>query len=171
MLIFIISSYQIKLKSVNYSDFFSFIFENSKAGDLLSESNEDIQNLNTEERKRVSKINKMILHFSGGTVALFAITIVKIVLIRVIILGACEVLDFIPIFGFIVGGAISAVVNIPLANKLSRNAKKYCEKLVKERMGDVVNNIIEGYKNSVDLIKTLSERNDWERKVLVLDKI
>ena len=171
MLICIISSYQIKLKSVNYSDFFSFIFENSKAGDLLSESNEDIQNLNTEERKRVSKINKMILHFSGGTVALFAITIVKIVLIRVIILGACEVLDFIPIFGFIVGGAISAVVNIPLANKLSRNAKKYCEKLVKERMGDVVNNIIEGYKNSVDLIKTLSERNDWERKVLVLDKI
>ena len=113
----------------------------------------------------------MILHFSGGTVALFAITIVKIVLIRLIILGASEILDFIPIFGFIIGGVIAAVVNIPLAKKLSKNAKKYCEKLVKERIGDVVNNIIEGYKNSVDIIKTLSERSDWERKVLALDKI
>lgn len=171
MLICIISSYQIKLKSVNYSDFFSFIFENNKAGDLLSESHNDLKNLKTEERKKVSTINKMILRFSGGTVALFAITIVKIVLIRLIILGASEVLDFIPVFGFIVGGVVAAVVNIPLAKKLSKNSKKYCEKLVKERIGDVVNNIIEGYKNSVDIIKILSERNDWERKVLVMDKI
>lgn len=171
MLICIISSYQIKLKSVNYSDFFSFIFENNKAGDLFSESHNDLKNLKTEERKKVSTINKMIFRLSGGTVALFAITIVKIVLIRLIILGATEVLDFIPVFGFIVGGVIAAVVNIPLAKKLSKNSKKYCEKLVKERIGDIVNNIIEGYKNSVDIIKILSERNDWERKVLVIDKI
>jgi GTPase Era involved in 16S rRNA processing len=72
MLICIISSYQIKLKSVNYSEFFSFIFENNKAGDLLSESHNDLKNLKTEEKKKVSSINKMILRLSGGTVALFA---------------------------------------------------------------------------------------------------
>ena len=92
-------------------------------------------------------------------------------LIRLIIIGASEILDFIPIFGFIVGGVIQAIVNIPIARKLGKNAKEYCEILVLERIEHVVNNIIEGYKSSVEILNILSKKNDWERKVLVINKI
>ena len=171
MLISIINSYAIKITREEYPDFFNYIFKNKRAGELLSDSENEIQNLNREEQRKILKIKRIILRLSRGLVALFAITIVKLVLIRLIIIGASEILDFIPIFGFIIGGVIQAIVNIPLARKLGKNAKEYCEILVRERIEHVVNNIIEGYKSSVEILNILSKKNDWERKVLVINKI
>ena len=86
-------------------------------------------------------------------------------------LGINELLDFVPVVGWIIGGVVSAIINIPLVRKLSKNCKKFCKNLVEKRSGSILKNIIEGYKNTVDIIKQLSERNNWERKIHIQERL
>lgn len=172
MLISILASYKIKLNdNFPYKRFFSFIFENEKAGKILEESFDDLQNnLNNEQIGRFSKIKKKILLAGKGT-ALIAISILKIVTFRTFLLGISEFLDFIPIIGWIAGGVVSAIINVPLAKKLGKNSKKFCKTFVRERRFNILNNIIEGYKKSVNIIKKFNDRINWERKIQIQEKL
>ena len=174
MLTSIINSYGIKLnKTFPYKEFLNSIFDNEEVGKVIEDYsiNNPENKLNNEENQRVSKINKAILRLVGGGTSIIAISILKIVTFRLVVLGINELLDFVPVVGWIIGGVVSAIINIPLVRKLSKNCKKFCKNLVEKRSGSILKNIIEGYKNTVDIIKQLSERNNWERKIHIQERL
>ena len=174
MLTSIINSYGIKLNNTfPYKRFFSEIFDNQEAGKAIDDYsiNNSENKLSQEQNQKVSKINKTIIGLVGGGTSIIATSILKIVTFRLVLLGINELFDFVPVVGWIAGGVVSAIINIPFVIKLSKNSKKFCKTLAKERTASILRNIIEGYKNAVDIIKQLSERKNWERKIQIQEKL
>ena len=89
--------------------------------------------------------------------------------IRLGIETAIGIFDFIP-GGFIVGGIINSIINTPLIIKIGNKAKKFLEKKIKDTGGkEMIMNIIEGYKDSFSILEDLRNRNDYTRKIQIIE--
>ena len=101
----------------------------------------------------------------------FIITqLIEILKIRIGMTALTGVLDFIPVIGFIIGGIINGIVNSPFIYSIGKKAKKYLTDKIRNSGGrQNVLNIIEGYRDSISLLQSLSNRNNWTRKIHILD--
>ena len=101
----------------------------------------------------------------------FIITqLIEILKIRIAMTAVTGVLDFIPVIGFIIGGIFNGIVNSPFIYSIGKKAKKYLTDKIRNSGGrQNVLNIIEGYRDSISLLQSLSNRNNWTRKIHILD--
>ena len=88
-------------------------------------------------------------------------------------IGAASILgflDFIPAFGFLIAGGINTIINAPFLYDLGKRAKNFLDDKIR-RTGGRQNllNIIEGYRDSISLIEALGNKNDWSRKMQVVN--
>ena len=79
-------------------------------------------------------------------------------------------LDFIP-GGFIVGGIINFFINTQFLNRLTKETKEFAAKKIKNNGGrENVLNLIDGYKKSFRELEKLRDRNDWSRKIEIINE-
>ena len=79
-------------------------------------------------------------------------------------------LDFIPGCGFIIGGVINSVINTQFLYDIGKKAKNFCSNKIRDSGGrQNILNIIEGYKDSVSILERLSNKNEWRRKIQILN--
>ena len=79
-------------------------------------------------------------------------------------------LDFIP-GGFIVGGILNFFINTKFLNRLARETKEFAANKIKNNGGrENALNLIEGYRKSFRELKILRDRNDWSRKIEIINE-
>jgi len=121
-------------------------------------NNYDIKNYILKVLKKIVKISRISKHVVYLLSTLF--------IVRMGIIVVTGVLHFIPIFGTIGQGFLNLAINTPMVNGIADSVIKYSEHLIKTNgLKNNVINQIKGYKKSFDIIKNLSERNDWQRKI------
>lgn len=90
----------------------------------------------------------------------------KCCFIRIIALGALAAFNVIGLF--FVGGIVTAIINFPFSKQIGERTKEFCRNLIRERgTKNIILYEIEGYRQAIEFIINLSERNEWERKVLI----
>jgi len=89
--------------------------------------------------------------------------------IRIGISALCGLLDLIP-GGFIIKGIVNAVINSDFIYKIGDEAKKFLsDKINKSGGRQNILNLIEGYRDSISLIESLRDKNEWARKIQILN--
>ena len=79
-------------------------------------------------------------------------------------------LDFIP-FGFILGGILNFFINTKFLNQLARETKEFAANKINNNGGrENVLNLIEGYRKSFRELEKLRDRNDWSRKIEIINE-
>ena len=97
---------------------------------------------------------------------------IKVFLVRIGISAFLGLFDLIPIVGFIIGGVINAIMNSPFIKNLGNEAKTFSARQIRKTGGRLsILNIIQGYRESFSLLEGLCNKNDWTRKIQILDLI
>ena len=79
------------------------------------------------------------------------------------------ILDFIP-GGFIIAGVINSIINSPFIYGLGNKAKDFLANKIRAEGGkQILLSIVEGYRDSISLIRVLGNRKDWSRKIQILN--
>ena len=79
-------------------------------------------------------------------------------------------LDYI-LGGFIIGGIINFFINTQFLNRLARETKEIEANIIKNNGGrENTLNLIEGYRKSFRELKILRDRNDWSRKIEIINE-
>ena len=95
--------------------------------------------------------------------------LIKVFKVRIGITALLGFLDLIP-FGFIFAGTINAIINTPFLYKIGEESKDFLVKKTRDSGGrQNIMNIIEGYRDSISLINNLRNKNDWSRKIQILN--
>ena len=98
--------------------------------------------------------------------------LIKVFLVRIGISAFLGLFDLIPIVGFIIGGVINAIMNSPFIKNLGNEAKTFSARQIRKTGGRLsILNIIQGYRESFSLLEGLCNKNDWTRKIQILDLI
>ena len=78
-------------------------------------------------------------------------------------------LDFIPFIGFLIAGGINAIINTPFIYEIGKEAKTFLANKIRNTGGrQNILNILEGYRDSVSLLESLENKNEWGRKIQIL---
>ena len=129
------------------------------------ENNQHDNNNNYDIKYYILKVLYKIVKISGIYKHVIYL-LSTLFIVRMGIIGVAGVLDFIPIFGTIGQGFLNLAINTPMVKGIADSVIKYSEHLIKTNgLKNNVINQIKGYKKSFDIIKNLSERNDWQRKI------
>ena len=95
--------------------------------------------------------------------------LIKVFKVRIGISALLGVLDLIP-GGFVLAGIINAIINTPFLYKIGEESKIFLTKKIRDSGGrQNIMNIIEGYRDSISLINNLRNKNDWSRKIQILN--
>ena len=96
--------------------------------------------------------------------------LIKATAMRLSVSAVLGALDFIPL-GFIAGGIINFFINTPFLNKLAKETKEFARTKILNNGGrENVLNLIDGYKKSFRELEKLSNRNDWSRKIEIINE-
>ena len=125
-----------------------------------------------EEKDQKNKIKKMIDYLilkSEPKMIIFRVisySFIDLCALQIIILTINGGMDFIPLFGWIIGGFIACAINLPFTHNIAKETKNFCENQIKKKgTRAILMNQIEAYRKAIEFIKNLSLRNNWERKV------
>ena len=95
--------------------------------------------------------------------------LINVFKVRIGISALLGVLDLIP-GGFVLAGIINAIINTPFLYKIGEESKIFLTKKIRDSGGrQNIMNIIEGYRDSISLINSLRNKNDWSRKIQILN--
>jgi len=96
--------------------------------------------------------------------------LIKATAMRLSVSAVLGALDFIPL-GFIAGGIINFFINTPFLNKLAKETKEFAKNKILNNGGrENVLNLIDGYKKSFRELEKLRDRNDWSRKIEIINE-
>ena len=96
--------------------------------------------------------------------------LIKATAMRLSVSAGLGVLDFIP-FGFIPAGIINFFINNSFLYKLAKETKEFATNKILNNGGrENVLNLIDGYKKSFRELEKLSNRNDWSRKIEIINE-
>lgn len=100
----------------------------------------------------------------------FIITqLIRVFSIRIGISAFLGLLDFIP-GGFVIGGIINGIIFSPFIYKIGDEAKTFLSNKINKSGGKQnILNLIEGYRDSISLIENLRNKNEWTRKIQILN--
>ena len=113
--------------------------------------NQNFENSMNEETKYI--INELIRAFE----------------FRLGIAAFMGIFDFIP-GAFIITGVINSIINTPFIKKIAEKAQTFLINKIRLKGGKQnILNIIEGYKSSISVLEGLSNKNDWSRKMQVVN--
>ena len=113
--------------------------------------NQNFENSMNEETKYI--INELIRAFE----------------FRLGIAAFMGIFDFIP-GAFIITGVINSIINTPFIKKIAEKAQTFLINKIRLKGGKQnILNIIEGYKSSISVLERLSNKNDWSRKMQVVN--
>ena len=160
MLISIFKAYDFAINIEIFDNFFNTFVERNN-------------NNNNEERTIRRKIlNWFNENFENITDDNTRFTIEQLISTLVIKLGASVflgILDFIP-GGFVIAGIINSIINSSFINKIGNRAKDFLANKIRNsgRRENLIN-ICKGYKDSISLFGSLRDKNDWTRKIRILN--
>jgi hypothetical protein len=183
MIVSIIIGYGIELRIFPYNEFFRFLF-NNEAGEIIDNNLNAIRagdnevmrrsiERNQEEIERESYTKKilrsLLSRVSVGRIYIMGISysFIDICTIRAILLTINGIFDLIGLF--FVGGIICAIFNIPFARTIGSRTKEFCTNYIKKRgTRAILLNEVRSYINAANMIRDLSKKNEWERKVEII---
>ena len=183
MIVSIIIGYGIELRKFPYNNFFSNLF-NNEAGEIIDNNiyamraggNEVMRRSierNQEEIERENYIKKilrsLLSRVSIGRVYISGISFafIAICTTRAVLLAINGIFDLIGLF--FVGGIICAIFNIPFAERIGSRTKEFCRNYIQQRgTRAILLNEVRSYINAANMIRDLSKKNEWERKVEII---
>ena len=96
--------------------------------------------------------------------------LIRIFVKRIGISAILGLLDFVPPFGFIAAGIIKSIINSHFIYDIEKRAKTFLTKKIRDSGGrQNIINICEGYRDSISLFARLRDKNDWTRKIQILN--
>ena len=134
-------------------------------------------NNNQNEQDNINNLEEQIF---GGLILLYGNVDINIRFIirklirafskKIEISAFLGIFDFIPVVGFAIGGLINLLINAPFIISIGNDTKNYLIERIRFLGGrQNILNIIHGYRDSFSLLDSLSQRNDWTRKIKILD--
>ena len=97
--------------------------------------------------------------------------LIDVIIFRIGITAILGILDFIPVVGFIIAGIINSIINTPFLNNLVNETKKFItNKIRNSGVNENILNIIHGYRDSVSILENLRNKNEWTRKIRIMNE-
>lgn len=96
--------------------------------------------------------------------------LIRISEIRIGISAILGLLDFVIPLGFISAGIIKSIINSHFIYDIGKKAKTFLTRKIRDSGGrQNIINICEGYRDSISLFARLRDKNDWTRKIQILN--
>ena len=131
------------------------------------------ENNNNNEQGFIARVfiwlNRNLGNINNDNTKFIIKKLIEVLKIRIGISALCGLLDLIP-GGFIIAGIVNAIINSDFIYKIGDEAKKFLsDKINKSGGRQNILNLIEGYRDSISLIESLRGKNDWARKIQILN--
>ena len=168
MLTKICNSFGFNLENSIFNDFFIKYLKEIERG------NNDNTNANENQRNsiRARILNWLTQNFRNANNDVNQFIIQKLIDSFEIRIGVTALAGFFDLMpgGFIIGGIIDAIINYPFINQLGNEAKIFMANKIRASGGKKnIINIIESYRESISILEELSNRNEWPRKIEIID--
>ena len=170
MLIGIFRVYGFNINIEFFRNFFNFF-------NRANENNENRNEVNDNDNERLAITTRILnwlsqnlINVMNDNVRFIIEQLIQVFLFRIGISAFLGFLDFIPGFGFIIGGVINFFINTPFIKNIGKKTKNFCSNKIRDSGGrQNILNFLEGYKDSVSILESLSNKNEWRRKIQILN--
>jgi hypothetical protein len=97
--------------------------------------------------------------------------LIRVIIFRIGITEILGILDFIPVVGFIIPGVINSIINIQFLNNIVNETKRFLTNRIRNSgANENILNIIHGYRDSVSILENLRNKNEWTRKIRIMNE-
>lgn len=165
MLISIFKAYGFNINIQIFRNFFNNFIEGNNVNDLILHNNDE----NTIRTRILRWLNENFENIIDENTRFIMEQLIRIFVIRISISALLGVLDFVP-FGFIAAGIINSIINSQFIYDIGKKAKTFLTRKIRDSGGrQNIINICEGYRDSISLFARLRDKNDWTRKIQILN--
>ena len=131
------------------------------------------ENNNNNEQGLIARVfiflNRNFDNINNDNTRFIIMQLIQVLKKRIGIAAFLRFLDLI-LGGFIIGGIVNAIINSPFIYKIGDEAKTFLSIKINESGGrQNILNLIEGYRDSISLIESLRDKNEWIRKIQILN--
>ena len=131
------------------------------------------ENNNNNEQGLIARVfiflNRNFDNINNDNTRFIIMQLIQVLKKRIGIAAFLGFLDLIP-GGFIIGGIVNAIINSPFIYKIGDEEKTFLSIKINESGGrQNILNLIEGYRDSISLIESLRDKNEWTRKIQILN--
>lgn len=165
MLINIFKAYGFNINIQIFRNFFNNNIEGNNMNDSILHNNDE----NTIRTRILGWLNINFENINDENTRFIMEELIRIFVIRIGISAFLGVLDIVP-FGFIAAGIINSILNSQFIYDIGKKAKTFLTKKIRDSGGrQNIINICEGYRDSISLFAKLRDKNDWTRKIQILN--
>ena len=165
MLINIFKAYGFNINIQIFRNFFNNFIEGNNVNDLILHNNDE----NTIRTRILGWLNINFENINDENTRFIMEELIRIFVIRIGFSAILGVLDFVP-FGFIAAGIINSIINSQFIYDIGKKAKTFLTRKIRDSGGrQNIINICEGYRDSISLFARLRDKNDWTRKIQILN--
>jgi uncharacterized protein (DUF697 family) len=166
MLINIFKAYGFNINIQIFRNFFNNFIEGNNVNHPILHNNDE----NTIRTRILGWLNRNFENINDENTRFIIEQLIRIYAIRIGISAIIGGLDFIPPFGFIAAGIINSIINPYFIYDIAKKAKTFLTKKIRDSGGrQNIINICEGYRDSFSLFARLRDKNDWTRKIQILN--
>ncbi len=168
MLIKMFNSFGFNVDNKIFMDFFeNYYKKNENNGRVINGINENERN--TIKAKIFNWLNRNFDNAMNEETKYIINELIRAFEFRLGIAAFIGIFDFIP-GAFIITGVINSIINTQFIEKIAENAQIFLINKIRLKGGKQnILNIIEGYKSSISVLERLSNKNDWSRKMQVVN--
>ena len=165
MLITILKAYGFNINIQIFRNFFNNFIEGNNVNHPILHNNDE----NTIRTRILGWLNRNFENINDEDTRFIMEQMIRIFGIRIGISAILGVLDFVPL-GFIAAGIIKSIINSHFIYDIGKKAKTFLTKKIRDSGGrQNIINICEGYRDSFSLFARLRDKNDWTRKIQILN--
>ena len=165
MLINIFKAYGFNINIQIFRNFFNNNIEGNNMNDSILHNNDE----NTIRTRILGWLNINFENINDENTRFIMEELIRIFVIRIGFSAILGVLDFVP-FGFIAAGIINSIINSHFIYDIGKKAKTFLTQKIRDSGGrQNIINICEGYRDSISLFARLRDKNDWTRKIQILN--
>ena len=167
MLVNIFKAYGFKVNLAHLENFFHIYIRQNN-----NNNNDNNNNIELVESRVFAHLNQLYRNANEENYRFIIKKLIRLFIIRIGISIFLGIFDSIPLVGFIIGGIINAIINTDFIRKLGKDSKIFLRDQIRKTGGKLsILNIIEGYRESFTLLRSLSNKDDWTRKIQILNLI
>ena len=164
MLINIFKAYGFNINIQIFRNFFNNFIEGNNVNDLILHNNDE----NTIRTRILRWLNGIFENIIDDENTRFIME--QLIRIFVIRIGISVILGLLAPFGFIAAGIIKSINNSHFIYDIGKKAKTFLTRKIRDSGGrQNIINICEGYRDSISLFARLRDKNDWTRKIQILN--
>jgi GTP-binding protein EngB required for normal cell division len=161
MLINIFKAYGFNINIQIFRNFFNNFIEGNNVNDLILHNNDE----NTIRTRILRWLNGFFENIIDDENTRFIIE--QLIRIFVIRIGISAILGLLAPFGF---GIIKSIIKSHFIYDIGKKAKTFLTRKIRDSGGrQNIINICEGYRDSISLFARLRDKNDWTRKIQILN--